>query len=347
MAITLDDSPYYNTGIYRHEEVPAIGEVSPLAPSARPRPTEAPAGYEEQDPITIKPFDYGEIGSTIKSYAGTTGRAISGGVVEEAIRGGIESQLGAYTAVAEEEAERRAVGEEAAANRLATWTELEAARSATWTESEAGRQAAWKESELARQTHEAEAAESRNLQRDALALSQYGIDIDATLALEQMQLEEEANEAAGKAARGAAVGAGIGTAVGYVYGGPVGALVGASVGSAIGGAIGGASVLCTELHEQGYISSRDLAKTHIFRKKYIRKVDSGMEIYLGYLMWATPVVKVMRKSRLVTQIVRAIWMPVIHHMLGHKTWRGKTTFNLLSKFSLGVFKSKKEVLSYG
>ena len=73
-------------------------------------------------------------------------------------------------------------------------------------------------------------------------------------------------------------------------------------------------------------------------------VDS--DVYEGYLLWASPVAETMKKSKIVTQIVRAIWMPVIHYMLGKKTLRGKLTYKLLSNFSLLVLRSKIREVHY-
>jgi len=60
------------------------------------------------------------------------------------------------------------------------------------------------------------------------------------------------------------------------------------------------TVICTEMHRQGYINDKTLAADAAFGRK------QDLTVIAGYHAWAIPVARWMRKSRIVTQIVRPI-----------------------------------------
>ncbi len=73
-----------------------------------------------------------------------------------------------------------------------------------------------------------------------------------------------------------------------------------------GGGGGGGTIICNELHRQGYMSDEILALDEQFGKQF-RKLHP--EVYLGYLTVARPVVKIMKKSKLFTVIISKIGIP--------------------------------------
>ena len=90
-------------------------------------------------------------------------------------------------------------------------------------------------------------------------------------------------------AAGAAYGSivpGIGTVIGGVLGG-------------LGAAAGGDTVICAELHRQGYMPKHILDYDSAYRKKHIT-----IEEYIGYRLFADPVVGRMRESRLTTLAIK-------------------------------------------
>lgn len=65
--------------------------------------------------------------------------------------------------------------------------------------------------------------------------------------------------------------------------------------------------ICDELHDQGYLTSLELAKDKIYgRSKYPKK------IIIWYCIMIKPVVLLMRRSKLFTKIIykitRVIWL---------------------------------------
>ena len=88
-------------------------------------------------------------------------------------------------------------------------------------------------------------------------------------------------------------GAKIGASVGGTAGGPVGAALGAAAGVAIGKMVG-SSIICTELHRQGKISD---TQRRIMTYYTLRNMTPTH--FKGYYIWATPVVRQLKKGRLV------------------------------------------------
>ena len=63
---------------------------------------------------------------------------------------------------------------------------------------------------------------------------------------------------------------------------------------------GGITIICSELHRQGYLSDEVIALDQNFGVE-LRK--NSPEVYEGYIVLASPVVKLMQKSKLVTKLV--------------------------------------------
>jgi hypothetical protein len=107
---------------------------------------------------------------------------------------------------------------------------------------------------------------------------------------------------------GAAAGATIGSVV------PV---VGTAVGAVIGGVVGGASqaadtVICSELHRQGFLPSH----VRLYDAQYGATLDR--EAYQGYLTIFTPVAQRMATSSILTAIMRPIGVATAYEMAHRK-----------------------------
>lgn len=74
---------------------------------------------------------------------------------------------------------------------------------------------------------------------------------------------------------------------------------------------GGGTVICTELWRQGYMDdyTYDLDRLHGMHIRTTRP-----HVYFGYLMLATPVVKLMKKSKLFTKAISVPALAWAHHM---------------------------------
>lgn len=124
-------------------------------------------------------------------------------------------------------------------------------------------------------------------------------------------------------------GAASGAAMGFMMiGGAVGALIGGAIG-AVGGAISNASVICTELTRQGYIPKRIAKLDNIYRHRFI-----DYQTFATYRKLATPIVKLMQKSKIVTQIVRPFGVACCYEMASRVTPYVKG--RILGKIILGI-----------
>jgi len=115
----------------------------------------------------------------------------------------------------------------------------------------------------------------------------------------------------GAAVGGAAGGALAGAAVGSVV--PV---VGTAIGAIVGGVIGGIgsliedSVICSELLRQGEITERDRTACVVFRFRYIPD-----DMFMAYLEWAEPIVRLMRNNRAANFFLVPFAMHFVGYML--------------------------------
>ena len=119
---------------------------------------------------------------------------------------------------------------------------------------------------------------------------------------------------------GGAVG---GALMGGSAGGPVGAIIGGIVGAISGNSN---TVICTELHRQGYISDEVYKYDSLY---FVPEV-----VYSGYLKMAAPVVQKMKKSRFVTRLVAILGVPVSKEM-AHRC-NPKIKSNFIGKLVLKV-----------
>ena len=107
---------------------------------------------------------------------------------------------------------------------------------------------------------------------------------------------------------------------------------------------GGGKIICTELCEQGYITKEVLDLDY-------RHSDNNMDLAtkVGYWKWATPIVNLMRKSSIFTQVVRPFGVAWAHEM-AHREEPTKYSGNILGKLLMliGVplcrYIGKKEII---
>ena len=113
--------------------------------------------------------------------------------------------------------------------------------------------------------------------------------------------------------------AGAGAAIGTAVGGPVGGVVG----GVIGKVIGGGTVICTELYRQNLMSKED------HRLSWNFTVNNFSDTHInGYWYWAVPMVKLMKKNKLVTKF----WNHIMSNRTKDIKWRlKKGKFNLLGR----------------
>jgi hypothetical protein len=105
---------------------------------------------------------------------------------------------------------------------------------------------------------------------------------------------------------GVAGGAAAGAAIGSIVPG-----IGTAIGAVVGGVVGFAqdlSVICSELHRQGEISERERQVCVAFRFRHIPN-----DMFMAYLEWAEPIVKVMRKGGICNRIL----LPFAHAFIGY------------------------------
>lgn len=104
------------------------------------------------------------------------------------------------------------------------------------------------------------------------------------------------------------------------------------------------TVICSELHRQGYITDEELKLDSSYRIKYI---DNNT--YIGYLSWATMVVELMQKSKIITRIIKPFgigWAREMAHRIEPENHKGSFIGKVLLKWGvpicrcIGKFKMK-------
>jgi hypothetical protein len=115
--------------------------------------------------------------------------------------------------------------------------------------------------------------------------------------------------------------------IGFIFPGAMNKAFGA-IGDAVSGLFDG-SVVCTELNRQGYIPDEVLFLEGIARVWYIDN-----QTYNGYLNIFSPVVELMKKSKLITQIIRPFGVSVAYELASRVSTKYKPS--LLGKFVLSI-----------
>lgn len=98
---------------------------------------------------------------------------------------------------------------------------------------------------------------------------------------------------------------------------------------ASGGGGGGMSVVCTELHRQGFMSDYIKAKDEEYGAMMRRE---RMEVFVGYLFLAQPVVKLMKKSKVFTKLISIPALKWANNMAGNKNFTGAMISKYGEKF---------------
>lgn len=124
--------------------------------------------------------------------------------------------------------------------------------------------------------------------------------------LEAAKQSAQAKRRSGQLAMLGTIGGGI---AGAYLGGPAGASAGATMGSSLGG-----TLICTELNLQGFISD-DLLKLDAKFGMDFR--EENINLYIAYLIFAEPVVRFMKKSKLFSYLIAFVFIPWCSWM-GHK-----------------------------
>jgi len=141
------------------------------------------------------------------------------------------------------------------------------------------------------------------------------------------------------AAAGAAWAAGLGLGA---FTGGISVAIGGILGAITGG---GGSVICTELHRQGYLTDEE----YVLDTKYQDYID--LYTYRGYREFADPIVKKMKKSERFTKLVYFIAKPVIKEMTSCVDVKRKGSYigKILLKIGIPYFRWKggKTEVNYG
>jgi hypothetical protein len=128
---------------------------------------------------------------------------------------------------------------------------------------------------------------------------------------------------------------GLGGAIaGFAYGGPVGALVGGIFGAFSGS---GGTVICTELHRQGYMTDEMLKLDSDFASN----VD--IETYVGYRKLAEPLVNRMKKSSLITKTIKPFalaWAKEMCHIMKPESYKRNMIGKLIMKIGISICRLK-------
>ena len=85
------------------------------------------------------------------------------------------------------------------------------------------------------------------------------------------------------------------------------------------------TVICTELYNQGYLSTEIILKD-IAYGVHVRR--HRPEVYVGYRLAATPIVKLMKKSKIFTKAVSMLAIPWAKNMAGESNLLGDLISNI-------------------
>jgi len=103
------------------------------------------------------------------------------------------------------------------------------------------------------------------------------------------------------------------------------------------------TLICTELHRQGFISDHLLELDGKFGKEFR---EENSEAYKGYLIFATPVVEKMRKSKWFSKLIAFIFVPWCRWMANRYdksipySYRGEIVYHLMHFLMPKLYKFK-------
>lgn len=185
---------------------------------------------------------------------------------------------------------------------------------------------------------------SSKLRELDLADKQFSLDKDTTEFNKRLALMEADNAAnpPGLFGQGGILGSGIGGKNGFMGmtgngSGPLGTvgkayttIVGGSLGGITGAKAGGGTVFCTELRRQGHLTDRQHLKAAIFGARWLKR---SPDMFYGYQIWATVVVRLMRNHRW----INALLVPPLYcwarEITGDKNLIGRIVLALMKPIS--------------
>ena len=109
-------------------------------------------------------------------------------------------------------------------------------------------------------------------------------------------------------------------------------------GGSTGGGGGGGRVICTELYRQGFMTKEDWVLDLWYTQNYLSRRH-----IIGYWYYAIPMVKIMRKNKLITNI----WKHIAINRTQDIKWRlNKGKFNLLGRVYSIALETTANILGY-
>ena len=96
---------------------------------------------------------------------------------------------------------------------------------------------------------------------------------------------------------------------------------------------GGVSVICTELHRQGKLDDATMAADKKFGENVAQNDPHTM---IGYHCWALPIVRQMRKSKIITFIVSLLALPWAREMYFRQTGNGRGSYRGRVLMAFGI-----------
>jgi len=106
---------------------------------------------------------------------------------------------------------------------------------------------------------------------------------------------------------------------------------------------GGLTVICTEMHRQGYMSDEILMKDRI-HGLHIRRTNP--DAYNGYILLASPVVELMKKSKVFSYLVSIPAMAWARDMAGQKSITGRLINKIGVPFCAMVWRARWKTIPY-
>ena len=100
-----------------------------------------------------------------------------------------------------------------------------------------------------------------------------------------------------------------------------------------GGGGGGGKVICTELHRQGKLDDATMAADKKFGENVAQNDPHTM---IGYHCWALPIVRQMRKSKIITFIVSLLALPWAREMYFRQTGNGRGSYRGRVLMAFGI-----------
>jgi hypothetical protein len=102
------------------------------------------------------------------------------------------------------------------------------------------------------------------------------------------------------------------------------------------GPVHASSIICTELNRQGLLKDSMLRASSAYIKKH-QEEDGNREFYLGYLIFASPIVEKMNKSKLFTYLIMPYGSIICRECASRESKKYKSTFMSRLVYSVSGF----------